>query len=77
MRRAITSRSSSRERAGSQASGLGRVHQCDDNKQLVFGELDNEPLNDYDGKLELGSNLIVSYASIREHKKGGWARSTN
>jgi hypothetical protein len=43
----------------------------------VFGELDNEPLNDYDGKLELGSNLIVSYASIREHKKGGWARSTN
>jgi hypothetical protein len=32
-----------------------RVHNCDDEKQLVFGTLDNEPLNDYEGKVELAS----------------------
>jgi hypothetical protein len=46
-----------------------RVHRCDDEKQLVFGTLDNEPVNDYEGKIELGSELAVSYSQIREHKK--------
>jgi hypothetical protein len=46
-----------------------RVEGCDDKKKLVFGTLDNEPLNDYDGKVELGSQLAVSYAQIREHRK--------
>jgi len=46
-----------------------RVHHCDDEKKLVFGTLDNEPLNDYDGSIELGSELAVSYSQIREHKK--------
>jgi hypothetical protein len=46
-----------------------RVARCDDEKKLVFGTLDNEPLNDYDGKIELGSELAVSYSQIREHKK--------
>jgi hypothetical protein len=46
-----------------------RVHHCDDEKQLVFGTLDNEPLSDYDGRVELGSELAVSYDKIREHKK--------
>jgi hypothetical protein len=46
-----------------------RVLRCDDSKQLVFGTLDNEPVNDYDGKVELGSELVVSYAQIREHRK--------
>jgi hypothetical protein len=46
-----------------------RVHHCDDTKKLVFGTLDNEPLNDYDSKVELGSELAVSYSQIREHKK--------
>jgi len=46
-----------------------RVTDCDDAKKLVFGTLDNEPLNDYDGKIELGSKLAVAYSQIREHKK--------
>jgi len=46
-----------------------RVLRCDDTKKLVFGTLDNEPLNDYDGKIELGSELAVAYSQIREHKK--------
>lgn len=45
------------------------VDHCDDEKQLVYGMLDNEPLNDYMGKVKLGSHLAVSYAQIREHKK--------
>lgn len=46
-----------------------RVRRCDDNKKLVFGILDNEPVNEYDDKLELGSELAVAYSQIREHKK--------
>ena len=46
-----------------------RVQHCDDEKRLVFGTLDSEPLNDYDGKVGLGSELAVSYSQIREHSK--------
>jgi hypothetical protein len=46
-----------------------RVLRCDDAEKLVFGTLDNEPINDYDGKIELSSELAVSYSQIREHKK--------
>lgn len=46
-----------------------RVHHCDDEKQLVFGSLDNEPLNDYAKKVKLGSQLAVSYDKVREHRK--------
>lgn len=57
-----------------EATGIGewmwvRVYSCDDQKQVVFGTLDNEPLNDYEGRVERGSELAVSYAQIREHKK--------
>ena len=57
-----------------ETTGIGewmwvRVESCDDDKRLVFGVLDNEPLNDYGGKLKLGSQLAVSYDNIREHKK--------
>ena len=41
----------------------------DDERKLIFGHFDNEPLNDYGGKLELSSQLMVSYARIREHRK--------
>jgi|SRR5580692_6343639 hypothetical protein len=56
------------------ASGIGewmwiRVHHCDDEKKLVFGTLDSEPINDYDDKIELGSELAVSYSQIKEHRK--------
>jgi len=46
-----------------------RVHRCDDTKQIVFGALDNTPLNDYSGKLNLGTELAISFTQIREHKK--------
>jgi hypothetical protein len=46
-----------------------RVESCDDQKRIVYGRLDSEPLNDYDKKVKLGSQLAVSYAQVREHKK--------
>jgi hypothetical protein len=46
-----------------------RVHHCDDEKQLIFGTLGSQLVNDYGGKVELGSELAVSYSQIREHKK--------
>jgi hypothetical protein len=57
-----------------QVTGVGewmwvRVHHCDDSKKLVFGTLDNEPVKDYEGKIELGSQVAVAYSQIREHKK--------
>jgi hypothetical protein len=57
-----------------EATGIGewmwvRVHHCDDEKQLVFGTLDNEPVANYDGKLELGSELAIKYSQVREHRK--------
>lgn len=45
-----------------------RVDYQDDAKRLVFGTLDNEPLNDYSRRVKLGSELAISYAQIREHK---------
>jgi hypothetical protein len=57
-----------------EGTGIGewmwvRVHHCDDTKKLIYGTLDNEPVNDYDGKLNVGSELVVTYSQIREHKK--------
>lgn len=56
-----------------EATGVGewmwvRIERCDDKDRLVFGTLDNAPLNDYAGKVKLGSELAVSYDQIREHK---------
>jgi hypothetical protein len=50
-----------------------RVHYCDDEKQLVFGTLDNRPVNDYRGQIALGSELAISYSRIREHRKASEA----
>jgi uncharacterized protein YegJ (DUF2314 family) len=46
-----------------------RVDHSDDEQRLVFGVLDNEPLNNYARKINLGSQLAINYDSIREHKK--------
>src|SRR5216684_4241277 len=54
-----------------------RVHHCDDEKQLVFGTLGNQLVNDYGGKVELGSELAVSYSQIREHKRASDFTSKN
>ncbi len=45
------------------------VQSRDDQKRIVYGTLDNEPLNDYGGKVKLGSELAISYKKVREHKK--------
>lgn len=45
-----------------------RVHHCDEERRLLFGTLDNEPvLNSQD--LELGRELAISYGQVREHRK--------
>jgi hypothetical protein len=56
------------------ATGVGewmwvRVDRCDENERLVFGVLDSLPLNDYGNKLTVGSELAVSFAQIRDHRK--------
>jgi hypothetical protein len=57
-----------------EATGIGewmwvRVTRCNDDKRLIFGILDNQPLNDYQGKIALGSELAIHYSQIRDHKK--------
>jgi hypothetical protein len=57
-----------------EATGIGewmwvRITRCDDDKELIFGVLDNEPLNDYQTRIKLGSELAVRYSQIRDHKK--------
>jgi len=46
-----------------------RVRYSDDEKQLIFGTLDNQPVNDYQGEISLGSELAVSYSEVKEHRK--------
>ena len=46
-----------------------RVTRCDEQKKLVFGILDNEPLNNYEGNIALGAELAVSYSQIRDRRK--------
>jgi hypothetical protein len=45
------------------------VDHTDDKSGLVYGTLDNEPLNDYGGKVRPGSQLALSYDNVREHRK--------
>jgi len=44
-----------------------RVKESDNEKKLVFGWLDNEPIVNTD--LRLGMELAISYDKIREHLK--------
>jgi hypothetical protein len=43
----------------------------DDKKRIVYGTLDNEPVNEYSGNVKLGSELAISYDKVREHSKPG------
>jgi len=43
------------------------VDHCDDQRQLVFGTLDSEPLVNTD--MRLGQELAVSYIKIRDHRR--------
>lgn len=57
--------------AGTPNEWMVRVVGSDERKKLVFGTLDNEPVNDYRGKLKLGSEFAVSYSQIREDRRRG------
>ncbi len=57
-----------------EVTGIGewmwvRVELCDYARELVFGNLDNEPINDYHGELTSGSQVAVHFSQIREHRK--------
>lgn len=43
------------------------VEDSDDERSLVFGELDNEPVANSD--IKLGQRLAVSYDKIRDHRR--------
>lgn len=45
-----------------------RVHHCDEERELLFGTVDNEPIvtPQY---LQLGQELAISFRQIREHRK--------
>jgi hypothetical protein len=65
-----------------EVTGIGewmwvRIESCDDEKRLVFGRLDNEPVNDYSKKLRPRSELAVSYDQIREHRKSADLRDSD
>ena len=44
------------------------VHRCDEAGQIVFGALENAPVNDSTW-LRLGTELAVSFSQVREHRK--------
>jgi hypothetical protein len=44
-----------------------KVEHADDEEEVVFGQLDNEPI--VNKGLHRGMELAVSYEKIREHKK--------
>lgn len=46
-----------------------QVDRADDQRRLIFGRLDSQPILAHDGKLKPGSQLAVSYDNVREHKK--------
>lgn len=43
------------------------VEDSDDERQLVFGRLDNEPISTAD--MVFGQQLAVSYDKVRQHKR--------
>jgi hypothetical protein len=45
-----------------------RVHHCDEERQLLFGSLDNESVVNPED-LQRGQELAISYSQIREHRK--------
>jgi len=45
-----------------------RVQRCDEERQLLFGTIDNEPLVNPED-LQLGQELAISYNQVREHRK--------
>jgi hypothetical protein len=44
------------------------VHHCDEERQLIFGRLDNEPVVNPEN-VSLGDELAIDYDRVREHRK--------
>ena len=44
------------------------VDHCDEERQLIFGRLDNEPVVNPE-EVSLGDELAISYDKVREHRK--------
>jgi hypothetical protein len=51
------------------------VHHCDEERQLVFGTLDNEPVVNSED-LQRGQGLAIDYGKVREHRKPSEFRKT-
>jgi hypothetical protein len=45
------------------------VDRCDDANRMIFGTLDNAPVNDLSGRLKLGRELAISFSQVREHRR--------
>lgn len=43
------------------------VDRCDDDKRVVFGKLDSQPV--VHTKLKAGQELAVSYDNVRDHRR--------
>jgi hypothetical protein len=43
------------------------VDHSDDDRKLVFGKLDNEPV--VNTRMHVGQDLAVSYDNVREHRR--------
>lgn len=49
------------------ASGCGvKVDHCDEEKQVLFGRLDNQPISAFRDKLQLGQEVAVAFSLVRE-----------
>jgi uncharacterized protein YegJ (DUF2314 family) len=46
-----------------------RVEGCDYDKGIIFGVLDNAPVNQSGNRVELGTKLAISFSKILEHRK--------
>ena len=46
-----------------------KVDTCDDERRLVFGTLDNEPIAAFLDKLWMGKELAISYDLIVDHRR--------
>lgn len=44
------------------------VQSCDDEKRVLFGQLDSVPVV-HSEKLQLGAQIAVSYDKVRDHRK--------
>ena len=46
-----------------------KVDTCDDERRVVFGTLDNEPIAAFLDKLWMGKELAISYDLIVDHRR--------